>query len=84
MIGCGVLQARTRASELSLFVLLGAVVVVTTVEIRVKWGLYMFLLALLNADLTSMGVKFCKGPSSCDMNVRMSDTSLISRPLFPL
>ena len=37
MIGCGVLQARARTSELSLFVLLGAVVVVTTVEIRVKW-----------------------------------------------
>ena len=76
MIGCGVLQARARASELSLFVLLGAVVVVTTVEIRVKWGRYTFLLAFLNADRTSVGVKLCKRPSFCDMNVRY-------QPYFP-
>ena len=76
MIGCGVLQARARASKLSLFVLLGAVVVLTTVEIRVKWGRYTFLLAFLNADRTSVEVKLCKRPSSYDMNVRY-------QPYFP-
>jgi len=70
MIGCGVLRAGVKATVLSLFVLLVSVVVVTTVEIRVKRGRYMFLLHFLNADRTSMGVKFCERRSSCDMNVR--------------
>ena len=38
MIDCGVLQAKAWASMLSPSVLLCTVVVVTTVEIRVKWG----------------------------------------------